>query len=362
MTARGLLLLALAAAACSRSGSGASGGPDAAPASPSDPAAPAQAPASASVSASASASASATAAASVLRPTRVSPAEARRSRLARIADDPSLGRIADVVEKHFAGEERPVAFEVQSAELSLGRRRALLVLEAGKPTSQARPMAIVVDEAGKVVWTKEHPVAGILAPVGPIAIAGGPLGRVALAACDPPTRTAALRIWDEDGSPFADFQVLDVETCDAISLLYWPRHGWIVVAVAPDTTRARLITEEGSLRWGRGLDLGARSRSRAIAPASLAVDAEDSFVLVQAAQPTAAAGTPFHALAFRYDSRGAAIWPAAVDLGELPRPPASGERLTVTPAEPAGVRVTGPDAFDVDVRPSGDVTRRRGPP
>jgi hypothetical protein len=122
-----------------------------------------------------------------------------------------------------------------------------------------------------------------------------------------------------------------------------------------------LLTESGSLGWGRGLDLGVRSSPLAIAPASLAADTEETFVLVQAVQPSRVAGSPFHALAFRYDALGAAIWPAAVDLGELSRAPLPGERVALTPLEPAGVHATLRGVIDVSVRPSGDVTRGRAP-
>jgi hypothetical protein len=282
--------------------------------------------------------------------------EARRSRVTRLAE-PQLRGVAGL-ENHFDGGS-PAGYDLQDAELNVGHRHALLVSEADKPTSQARPFLVVVDERGAAVWTRAHPIGGILPPVGPLAIAGGPRGRVALAACDPPTKAVALRLWDDDGSPFADFQVLDGVACDSVSVLFWPKHGWIVVAVAADSTRARFVTEDGSLGWGRGLELGVRSRPLALAPASLAADTDETFVLVQIAQPTAAPGTPFHALAFRYDTRGAPIWPAAIDLGEVGGAAfATGVRAVLGRISPAGVHVTVGNAFDVDLRPSGDVSRR----
>src|SRR5262249_38723644 len=155
------------------------------------------------------------------------------------------------------------------AELTAAGRRIVLVMEAGKPTSDARPIALVIDDKSGVVWSKQRPIAGIMPPVGPIAIAPGPLGRVALAACDPPTSLVALRLWDDDGSPFADFQALTgVESCDALTLLYWPEHGWIVVAARPGVTRARLIKESGGPAWGDGLDLGVRSKPDLVAAPS----------------------------------------------------------------------------------------------
>ncbi len=285
----------------------------------------------------------------------VAPVEARRARIARFADDEALRGLEGALEKHFGGGPH-AGFDVQAAELTAFGRRVVLVGEAGKPTSEARPIAIVAGDDG-VVWSKERPVAGIMPPVGPIAVAPAPLGRVALAACDPPTNAVALRIWDDDGTPFADFQVLSLEGCEALSLLYWPNRGWIVVAVSAGATRAQLVGENGAPRWGLGRDLGVRSRAGAIAPASLAADTDDTFVLVQMVQPSGEEGSPFHALAFRYDTRGEAIWRAAVDLGKLERPPKSGERARLAPTSP-GVRVTMPSGAEVDVRPSGDVIRR----
>ena len=295
--------------------------------------------------------------------TGVTPTEARRVRVAKLADEPAISSSKDaqaLLDKHFAGASGP--FDVQTAELTAAGRRALLVVSSGKPTSEARPYAIVVDDAGAVLWSKEHPVAGIMAPVGPIAIAAAPLGRVALAACDPPTSVVALRLWDDDGSPFADFQALSgIESCDALSLLYWPRQGWLIVTARAGVTRARLVKESGAPTWGDGLDLGVRSRAGAIAAPNIAADTEESFVLVQLAQPSAAEGSPFHALAFRYDTRGNPIWKAPVDLGQLPKAPVSGERVKLAPTSP-GVRVTLPSGVEVDLRPSGDfVTRPRAP-
>ena len=289
------------------------------------------------------------------------PTEARRARLSKLADDATIAGSSDaraLVEKHFSGAPGP--FDVQTAELTASGRRALLVAESGKPTSDARPLAFVVDDRGAVLWSKEHPVAGIMAPVGPIAIAPAPLGRVALAACDPPTSVVALRLWDDDGSPFADFQALSqIESCDALSLLYWPRQGWVLVTARPGVTRARLIKENGAPAWGDGLDLGVRSREGAVAAPNIAADTDDSFVLVQLAQPSAVAGSPFHALAFRYDTLGNPIWKGPIDLGRLPKAPASGERVKLSPTSP-GVRVTLPSGVEVDLRPSGDfVTRPR---
>jgi hypothetical protein len=289
-------------------------------------------------------------------PRKVSPVEARRSRASKLSEIPVLdARAKALLEKHFAGTAGP--FDVQTAELTASGRLVLLVMEAGKATNDARPIALVVDDSGRVLWSKERPVAGIMPPVGPIAIAPAPLGRVAIAACDPPTSVVALRLWDDDGSPFADFQAISgVESCDALSLVYWPGQGWLIVTARPGATHARLVKESGAPAWGGGLDLGVRSRPGAVASPSVAADTDESFVLVQIAQPTATPGSPFHALAFRYDVRGTPIWKEAVDLGEVP-PPQPGERATLVPMKP-GVRVTLPAGTELELRPSGDHVRR----
>lgn len=291
---------------------------------------------------------------------RVAPVEARRLRVAKLAAEPALGGAASLLGAHFAGAAGP--FDVQIAELTAAGRRAVLVAEAGKATSDARPITLVVDGEGAVLWSKESPVAGIMTPVGPIALGAAPRGRVALAVCDPPTSVVALRLFDDDGSPFADFQALSgVDSCDALSLLYWPGRGWILAAARPGQTRARLVTESGALAWGDGLDLGVRPRAGAIAAPALVADTDDTFVLAQLAQPSAVEGSPFHALAFRYDTRGAPIWKAAVDVGALEEAPAAGERVKLTPLDP-GVRVTLPSGAQAELRPSGDVVSRRPAP
>lgn len=279
--------------------------------------------------------------------TPVLPQEARRARITKLADEPAL--VAPELAKAIPSAP---AYDVQVTGLARDGRRAALVSIAGQRGPDAKPFLAVIEASGAVAWTRDRPAGGILPPYGAIALAAGPKGRVALAICDEPTRSVALRLIDDDGSPFADVQALEVDACADVSLLYWPHHGFILVAVSEGTTRARLFTESGSFGWGRGLDLGARSRPGLVAPVSLAADTDDSFVLVQAAQPTGEGA--FHALAFRYDAAGAPIWKTAVDLGELR---ARNERLAVEPVVPAGVRVRA-TGMDVEVRPSGDVRGR----
>lgn len=287
------------------------------------------------------------AAASIPRSRREAPAvEARRSRLARLADEPALARSAEALAKALGGT--PPAMRVQRAELTSGARSAWLV-EPDPPDRRA--FVLVATGDGERAWTKERPAGGILAPIGAMAIAPGPRGRVMLAVCDPPTRSVAAREWDEDGTAFADFQALAVEACDDVSVFYWRRHGWILVATGPRGSRAQLLTEGGGLAWGEG-GLAVGGAWRAPAPASLAADSDTSVVLVQMASVAGAD----HALAYRYDERGGALWPTPVDLGTT-KPPRDA-RLPLERPRPGVVRVALADRA-VEITSSGDVRRAR---
>ncbi len=298
---------------------------------------------------------------------RMVPTEARRTRLTRLLDDRVLAENAALVQKHFGGTA-PQVLLLQTAEV--GDRRAILVADGTRPTADSAPLLLLVDEQGKLAWAKERPSAGILPPVGQLAIAPGPQRRVVLAACDPPTSSVALRIWDEDGSPFADFQALEVDACEQLSILYWPRHGWIVTVARKGSLSAQLLTDSGTLAWGHGMTLGspwraaparsagatAQTRTRAAA-AALVLDTDESFLLVQYGDPSPPATDPMrdHALAFRYDSRATPMWPEAVDLGVVGNVPVGSERIVVSRPREGMVHVTLGKGPGVDIRSNGEI-------
>jgi len=150
--------------------------------------------------------------------------EARRGSVA--AFEPLLEKQRALLEGHFKGPVPfPLAFQVVTAGAA---RRAVLVQATG---GDARPLLWPLDGDGNVAWSKERPTGGVKPGVTEISLASGPEGHVCLAWCNAATDSVALRRWAEDGGAFADYDVLHVDSCSALSVLYWPGRGW-VIAVA----------------------------------------------------------------------------------------------------------------------------------
>ena len=349
------LLSGVVAMGCSRPGVGADAGADAVSDTPVASNTPAAASSSASAAEQVAPDPSASAAPSARRRDVVgSGLEARRWVVTRIEADPILSANADALRKQHGGA-LPAALAVQATDLGADRRRALVVASERKDGTLENPMLFVVDEHGALLWSKERPVAGIKPPVGPLAVAAGPHGRFAMAVCDPPTSTVALRLWDGDGSPFADFSVLDAKACDAISLLYWPQHGWLVALAAGADTRVQLVTETGGLAWSPGRVLGARFRT--IAPVTLASDSPSSFVLVQYSQSPGVDRDVDHAVAFRYDDKAQPLWAAPVDLGAVRRIAPGQERIALTRTSDGVLRALLTGGLTVEIRSNGETRR-----
>ncbi len=342
---RGAVVGMIVLAGCSRAGGAGDAGSET------------SASASASTSTSTSTTESAPSASQTTRPhVRREPAramEARRSTVARVEAEPVLAANVELLKKQLGGV-MPAAIAMQATELTEAKRRAVLVAAERKDGTLENPMVLLVDERGTLVWSKDRPAAGIKPPVSAIAIASGPQGRFAIAVCDPPTSTVALRLWDDDGSPFADFSALETKTCDALSLLYWPSHGWIIVAAGPTETRAQLVTDAGGMAWGTGKQLGARWRTTA--PVTLAADTASSFVLVQYSQSPGVDREADHAIAFRYDADAQPLWPAPTDLGAVRRIAPGQERIPLLRTNDGVLRAS-LAAGMIELRSNGEIRR-----
>lgn len=249
----------------------------------------------------------------------------------------------------------PLAFQVVTA--GVGRHAVLLQATRG----EARPLVWLVDASGGVVWSKEHPTGGVKPGVSEISIASGPDGHVCLAWCNAATDSVALRRWADDGAAFADYDVLHVDTCSALSVLYWPNRGWVIAVAWPGGASFELITENGSLAWGRdGMSLP--WTFLAAAPVSLALDTLDSvmfFRLGQSGGPT----TPEYLFATRFSAEGRPLWPGPLSLKRLGAPVREPEtRVLVAPGPDGTIRAELPRAVTdsdvvVDVASDGTVSR-----
>jgi hypothetical protein len=151
-----------------------------------------------------------------------------------------------------------------------------------------------------------------------ISLASGPSGHVCIAWCNASSDSVALRRWAEDGGAFADYDVLHVDACSALSVIYWPNRGWLIAVAWPGGASFQLISENGALTWGRdGLSLP--WTFRAAAPLSLALDTPDSVMFFRIGQSGGPASAEY-VFAARYSVQGRPLWPGPLSLKRLSAP------------------------------------------
>ncbi|MFO0762130.1 MAG: hypothetical protein U0359_37170 [Byssovorax sp.] len=271
----------------------------------------------------------------------VAPAEAARRLLHTLEDDPALVRHRDMLRAHF-----DVALDTPLEEQAIplpGDRRAVLLTSGPQ---DRRPIVLALDAAGKLLWTKARPLAGIRPGTSEMALTTGPNGQVVLIWFDQPTQVVAERIWDTNGGIFADFQLLTIERCTALSALYWPHHGWVIAAAAPlASARIQLLDEAGGLGWGRE-SRGLPWASRSGAAVTLALDTDESVVMTQVgdAKRGADRAGPDRIWAMRYDGEGAPLWKEALEVATIARAPAgvAVPRIEAARKEPGAVELSLP--------------------
>jgi hypothetical protein len=260
-------------------------------------------------------------------------------------------------ERPGAGEARRYVdggFATQEQALAFGRAARL----TSRAPGDEQPALVVLESDGGVRFAKEHPTAGMLPPAMHLALSAHELGGPILFAFDAPARTAIARIWDDEGHPFADLELLDLDACGALSAAYWPKRGYLVVASRASSARAQLLRESGTLAFDRG-GVDVAGAWRAPAPVTIAFDAPDSAMLIQ----HATVGARDHVLVWRYDAKLRALWREPVDLGEVPRVKDVAERIQARPVRDGAIRVelarglVGSRARAAIVDSSGAVTR-----
>jgi len=274
-----------------------------------------------------------------------------------LREDKLLAAHEAIVAQHLdAGVPSPL--ETQTVTLP-GDRRAVL---AYAPTPPMKPFLFVAAPDGSVVWSKERPLAGTRQIVTQMVLTPGPAGELAMLWCDIPTQIVALRRWAPDGVPLADFQVMEVDLCDAVTGLYWPGRGWLVVASQQGGARMQLFDERGARSFApKGIELPWTARPSA--PAALALDSDDSVMVLQVGErPKAGAFIPDRLLAMRYDAQGTPLWDAPIDLGTVDAAKPSAHVAVV--GEPGKVHVTlstrGPVANRVTLSSAGRIEVERG--
>lgn len=261
---------------------------------------------------------------------------------------------------HFGGK-LPAELSYQSVTLDNG---VVALLLEGR-TAASGPLLLALGPHHKVLWTRKRPLAGIVPGTHAVTLSRGPRGDVALFWFNEPSATVATRMWDVEGGLLMDAQVMETDSCEALSVFFWPHHGWLVAAARQSSLLVQLLGENGNRDFGaRGRTIA--TRWRAAGPVSIVADTPDSVMLFHlgylALSPNPTSGD--HLFAHRYDAHGVPLWRGPLDAGRLParvhdesarvrtRHAGPGRVLASLPAKVAGGH------FKVEVRSAGSADLR----
>ena len=254
--------------------------------------------------------------------------EATRSTLATLDAEPLLAAQITFVSAHF-GKDAKGPFALQRTELA-GGRSALFVTRVDGST----PMLLVF-QGDRLVWSREQPLAGIVLPVEHPTLAAHLAGGTALAAWDPATKLVVGRVAGDEGNPFGDFEVMNLDACDGVTAGYWPGRGILIIASTKSGPRMQLMREDNTFAYAReGLAIGAAWR--AAGPVSIAVDSPTSVMLVQHASGQKPKTDVVKI--FRYAATGKMLWDAPVEV-LVPTVPNPTEHLVATVVRDGVVRI-----------------------
>lgn len=262
---------------------------------------------------------------------RFEPGEAIESRVTSLSAWPQLALQEPVLRAHFGEDKLPFPLDVTMTPLPEGRRAYLV----RSTKADARPEILVLDARGKVLWENEWPFRGVTPNLRHLALSSGPEGEVAVYWHDA-TGWVASRMWNGDGTILVDYPFLTLDNCDALSALYWPGEGYLVVASHLGKARAQLVSLRGKLRWpAEGVDVS--SGHTLPSPVALALDTPESVVLLRVGLARdGGKKSPQRVLASRLDADGQALWPTAIDVGLAP---AYSTKLGLSPLAPGVVAI-----------------------
>lgn len=285
--------------------------------------------------------------------------EARRGRIER--SDPLLAKAAKLVASHFPGKA-PTELDYQSAALTNSARA--LLLKDGDHGSE-HPLLLAMGPRHQILWSRKRPLAGIVPGIHHVTLSNGPRGNVALFWFNEQSATVATRMWDVGGGLLMDTEVMETDNCRALSVFYWPHHGWVVAAAGPSSFLVQLLAENGDRDFGADGKTIA-TRWRATAPVSIAADTPDTVMLFHlgylALSPNATSGD--HVFVNRYDAHGTPLWRGPLDAGRLPsRVRDESVRVRVRTTKPGVVLASLPDKaagghFEVEVHSAGNAELR----
>ncbi len=168
----------------------------------------------------------------------------------------------------------------------------------------------------------------------------------------------ALRKWAWDGTVLADFEVAEVDVCEALGDLLGDARVDRGRLRSTARRRCSFLDERGKRAFGpRGVDLPWSARPSA--PAAIAVDSETSAMIFQVSDfaREGAAALLDRVLAMRFDTLGTALWERAIDLGPAPAG-ASGDRIHTTLRSPGDVRVTLGKKLAANITSAGSIPAR----
>jgi hypothetical protein len=252
------------------------------------------------------------------------------------------------------------AFPLSFQAVAVDGAKVAVLLQATR--GEARPLVWLLDSHGEVVWSKTHPNGGVNPGASELALAPGPDGHVCVGWCNGSTSSIAFRRWADDGGSFADYDALHVDECDALSVLYWPRRGWVLGVAASSGATLELLDENGERKWGSdGVSLPWTWNGTA--PVSFALDTLDSLMMFRLGR-TGGAGSSEYVFASRWSPDGRPMWPGPLSLKKLgakvsdPR-----SRVELRPGTEGAIRATVPVGIAgpgvvVEVSSDGTITRR----
>ncbi|MFO0661822.1 MAG: hypothetical protein U0165_18615 [Polyangiaceae bacterium] len=242
--------------------------------------------------------------------------EGRRGTLFDLGYLTFVESISGLLHKRFGDDLATLS--AQAIKLD-GDRRAVFLW---RPQSGLMPILVALDSNGAVAWIREQALGGVHPGVEQVALAPGAQGEMIVAFHDPVARVVGARRWAADGMRIMDLVILDDIDSDALSVVYWPSKGWLVVNASHGAVRAQLIDPNARPPWGNS----GRAVSRAwLGPTQVTavLDTDESALLFFHGFTPGTAGAGLNdskAGSRRIDATGTLRFPSPIVVVAVPLP------------------------------------------